>query len=326
VSLVLAGQEADHQLILANSHPVKDERLVRLTWPTVDEMRAGRTMLEEVFDVDVWRRTGNSLDVRLRPSDDDDYIAQLARATSVETILPSLPTLHHDQASSNTIHSQAAVLNFTTSSSTGRLDDPIHDSYHPYDHIVEILRTFEASYPGFANMQSFGLSSEGREIWGIKISNFSRVYDPLISGKGKKKGKGYKHKVGVVLAGTQHAREWIASSSALFFAHKLLVATLPSDGPASDPDTDSILNLLNILELTIVPVVNVDGYVYTWEEDRLWRKNRQPVGKDCFGVDLNRNWGFKWSGGTRPNPCSDSYPGSEAFQVRSGFISAVERR
>jgi murein tripeptide amidase MpaA len=41
----------------------------------------------------------------------------------------------------------------------------------------------------------------------------------------------------------------------------------------------------------VVPVLNVDGYVYTWEIDRLWHKNRRQNGDGSFGVDLNRNWG-----------------------------------
>lgn len=62
---------------------------------------------------------------------------------------------------------------------------------------------------------------------------------------------------------------------------------------------------------------NPDGYEYTWapDGDRLWRKNRQPTGDDCFGLDLNRQWGYHWAPGSRPNPCSDAYPGREPFEA-----------
>ena len=46
-------------------------------------------------------------------------------------------------------------------------------------------------------------------------------------------------------------------------------------------------------------MLNPDGYVYTWDADRLWRKNRRPRSNDpgasfCQGVDLNRNYGAGW--------------------------------
>lgn len=49
--------------------------------------------------------------------------------------------------------------------------------------------------------------------------------------------------------------------------------------------------------------------------DRLWRKNRGGVGKGrCAGVDLNRNFGYKWGGqGASRQPCSEIFAGSAAF-------------
>ena len=50
--------------------------------------------------------------------------------------------------------------------------------------------------------------------------------------------------------------------------------------------------LLDEAEFVIIPVLNVDGYVYTWTNDHLWRKNRRPppAGGTCYGIDLNRNY------------------------------------
>ncbi len=45
----------------------------------------------------------------------------------------------------------------------------------------------------------------------------------------------------------------------------------------------------------IMPIVNVDGYAYTWSDDRMWRKTRKPNSKsNCVGTDPNRNWAFHW--------------------------------
>ena len=46
-------------------------------------------------------------------------------------------------------------------------------------------------------------------------------------------------------------------------------------------------------------------YTRTNKRNRYWRKNRgKNPGSNCIGVDLNRNWGYKWGGmGASTNPC-----------------------
>lgn len=63
----------------------------------------------------------------------------------------------------------------------------------------------------------------------------------------------------------------------------------------------------------ILPVVNPDGYEYSFVTDRLWRKNRRK-GVICAGTDLNRNFGYHWGKkGTSKNMCAETYPGKNAF-------------
>lgn len=53
-----------------------------------------------------------------------------------------------------------------------------------------------------------------------------------------------------------------------------------------------------------MPVINADGYEFSWKNDRLWRKTRSKAvhnnipkgGPDCIGADPNRNWGIHWGG------------------------------
>jgi len=65
----------------------------------------------------------------------------------------------------------------------------------------------------------------------------------------------------------------------------------------------------------ILPVVNPDGYEYSFTSERLWRKNRRKVSSvNCSGVDLNRNFGYRWGGkGTSRNVCHDTYSGTGPF-------------
>lgn len=59
--------------------------------------------------------------------------------------------------------------------------------------------------------------------------------------------------------------------------------------------------------------MNPDGYEYTHTNDRLWRKNRRR-NSVCMGVDLNRNYGYKWGGqGASRQPCAETFAGSGPF-------------
>jgi hypothetical protein len=85
----------------------------------------------------------------------------------------------------------------------------------------------------------------------------------------------------------------------------------------SDP---TVTNLVDNRELYFVPVVNPDGYVYNQQTNPsgggLWRKNRRNNGNGTFGVDLNRNYGYKWgydNSGSSPTPSSETYRGTAAF-------------
>ena len=78
---------------------------------------------------------------------------------------------------------------------------------------------------------------------------------------------------------------------------------------------DTVKALVDQFEWTIIPIVNGDGYVWTWDQDRLWRKNRRDnEGSACKGVDLNRNWDFEWgTDGSAALPCLDTYAGPSGF-------------
>ncbi|ALC38958.1 CG7025 [Drosophila busckii] len=81
----------------------------------------------------------------------------------------------------------------------------------------------------------------------------------------------------------------------------------------------------------IVPVLNVDGFVYSHEKDRLWRKTRQPSAiSSCIGVDPNRNYDSYWMvNGASNDPCEWTYAGPHALsepeiKAMSDFVSSIK--
>uniref|UniRef100_A0A3B1IFF1 Carboxypeptidase O n=1 Tax=Astyanax mexicanus TaxID=7994 RepID=A0A3B1IFF1_ASTMX len=82
-----------------------------------------------------------------------------------------------------------------------------------------------------------------------------------------------------------HAREWIAPAFCQYFVKEILASY----------KTDTKMNeMFKNLDFYITPVLNMDGYIYSWT--RLWRKSRSPGsdGCSCYGTDLNRNFYANW--------------------------------
>ena len=147
------------------------------------------------------------------------------------------------------------------------VDGDLHSMYHPLSSIESILRLFSSDYPSYTQIFQIATSAQGRPINAIKVSDYTSSTD----------------KLEFVILGGSHAREWISPASILYSIHSLL---LTLDGDASK----DVQKLLQRVEFTFVPTINPDGYAYTFEHDRFWRKNRQDVGQGCFGIDLNRQW------------------------------------
>ncbi|XP_034734798.1 carboxypeptidase A1-like [Etheostoma cragini] len=102
-----------------------------------------------------------------------------------------------------------------------------------------------------------------------------------------------------------HSREWVTQASGTWFAKKIVTDY------GRDPAITAILNKMDIfLEI----VTNPDGYYFTHNSNRMWRKTRKPnSGSSCVGVDPNRNWDAGFGGaGASNNPCSETYRGPRA--------------
>jgi hypothetical protein len=56
--------------------------------------------------------------------------------------------------------------------------------------------------------------------------------------------------------------------------HCRQLTTLMCGGGRDISQDEQITDFLDNFEWTIIPIVNADGYAYTWSTDRMWRKNR----------------------------------------------------
>jgi len=170
----------------------------------------------------------------------------------------------------------------------GHPEGTFFSDYRTYDEVNTFLNGLVAQRPDLVSMVNFGLSLEGRTMWGVRIT-----------------GPGGSDKPEVFYHSCQHAREWVTVPLINYVAQQLV------DNYGVDPD---VTELVNRVEWYLLPISNPDGYVYTWTGDRLWRKNRRNNGDGTFGVDLNRNWGYQWGGeGSSGDPASETYRGTAPF-------------
>uniref|UniRef100_A0A1A9WBX1 Peptidase M14 domain-containing protein n=1 Tax=Glossina brevipalpis TaxID=37001 RepID=A0A1A9WBX1_9MUSC len=159
--------------------------------------------------------------------------------------------------------------------------------YHNLDEIYEWSNELEDRFSPFVTVYTMGYSYEKRPIKAIKISSRSGNQ-------------------AIFIESSIHAIEWISSAVSTCFFNNLL----------NSNDTN-LQDLLLHYDWFLVPVMNPDGFVYTHEVNRWWRKNRKPTGVSnatgpCYGTDLNRNFNYEWSksGYQINDPCDHWYHGA----------------
>merc|ERR1711874_680869 len=158
--------------------------------------------------------------------------------------------------------------------------------YHTLDDIYSYLDYLEQTFD-FVSTEIVGQSEEGRDM---------RVARVCKGGCGGKKA--------VWIDGGIHAREWIAPATVTWMLKELV------ENDTAHPD------LTETLDWYFLPSHNPDGYAYTRDNNRMWRKTRSDNGGifGCKGVDANRNYGHHWNeGGSSNDRCSDTYHGPAAW-------------
>ncbi|XP_064909796.1 carboxypeptidase A6 isoform X2 [Columba livia] len=160
-----------------------------------------------------------------------------------------------------------------------------YEVYHSLEEIQDWMDHLNKTHSDLVHMFSVGESYEGRPLFVLKLGKRSRPY-----------------KKAVWIDCGIHAREWIGPAFCQWFVKEALQTY------QTDP---AMRKMLTQLYFYIMPVFNVDGYHFSWTNDRFWRKTRSKNTRfRCHGVDANRNWKVKWCDeGASLHPCDDTYCG-----------------
>lgn len=225
---------------------------------------------QDKFQRSVIANTGAAIEIV-----QDDYV--IAYGNDVE--LEKIQKLGWLQASSNLAEEK---------------DFPIKDSiYHNYSELTAELQQLANKNPDLVQLTSIAKTTEGRDIWAIRISSDLAHAD---------------QKAAAIYMGGHHAREHLSVELPLMWAQYLIEQYRAQN--------NRIVSLINSRDIHIIPTVNPDGMEYDIKDGnyKMWRKNRIANSDGTFGVDLNRNYGYQWgTGGSSSNTNSETYKGSKPF-------------
>nr|XP_019934702.1 PREDICTED: carboxypeptidase A1 [Paralichthys olivaceus] len=162
-----------------------------------------------------------------------------------------------------------------------------YSRYHTIEEIYSFQDMLVAENLGMVSKIVIGSSYQGRPLNVLKFST------------------GGSNRPAIWIDTGIHSREWVTQASGTWFAKKIVSSY------GRDPALTAILDKMDIfLEI----VTNPDGFYYTHNSNRMWRKTRKPnPGSSCVGVDPNRNWDAGFGGpGASNSPCSETFRGPRA--------------
>jgi len=159
--------------------------------------------------------------------------------------------------------------------------------YHRLDDHQKYLLYLHKDFPRLCQVEVIGKTHEMRPIMVLKIC----------------RNRACGRRPAIWVDGGIHPREWISPAAVAYLAKELVENNYANR------------NVTKQFDWFLLTVGNPDGYVQTFLEDRLRRKNRNPNNKGSCGhksgVDLNRNFGYSWK---RLNKkCHNNYPGEHEF-------------
>ncbi|XP_070711790.1 carboxypeptidase B2 isoform X2 [Pempheris klunzingeri] len=167
-----------------------------------------------------------------------------------------------------------------------RSSSSFYERYHSLEDIYYWINRTQQDNPSTVKLILIGSSYEKRPLYVLKLSLNNRP-----------------NKKAMWIDCGIHAREWISPAFCLWFVQYSL---------SFYTQNHEITNILDNMDVYVLPVMNPDGYQYTWTTNRMWRKNRSVAkSSNCIGVDLNRNFDANFcTQGASNEPCTEIYCGA----------------
>jgi murein tripeptide amidase MpaA len=192
------------------------------------------------------------------------------------------------------------------------------------------------SLPGYLTVEAI---EEGMQYMASNYPSIVKIFDlpeksyenrtirALRIGSRKANSPDDENKKALLLLGGVHAREIVNPDLLLSFSLDLCRAYTTQSGlkygkgslsSSSSYDKYEIQNIVDRLDIFVIPLVNPDGRAVVMSPmgDSMWRKNMNPnPNLPCKGVDINRNYDFLWNSniGTSSDSCAEVFKGTAAF-------------
>jgi hypothetical protein len=151
----------------------------------------------------------------------------------------------------------------------------VNDGYHDNIMVEQLLQAFAERYPDITTLKSIGKTWQDRDIWALKITSDSK-HD--------------KDKPAFLFVGAHHANELLATEYVLDITQYLL---------KNCEKDEKVRNWVDNYSIWCLPAANPDGLYRFFHVRGSGRKNGRDTNDngeidERDGVDLNRNYPFRW--------------------------------
>ncbi|XP_077568534.1 carboxypeptidase B2 [Stigmatopora nigra] len=265
------------QLLNAGQCSEKNDQILSITPTTLEQVGIVKNISSQ-YETALWQP------VHSQYIKEDTEVHLFVPANSSSTVKDLLQryNIAHEVLLDNT--NSLIEMQTKNDSTDPRSATSYYERYHSLEDIYYWINRTAQDHPNIIKTILIGSSYEKRPLHALKLSFNSENKKALWIDCGI------------------HAREWISPAFCLWFVQYAL---------AFYKKNQDITTILDNMDVYVLPVMNPDGYLYTWTTNRMWRKNRSISPHSCVGVDLNRNFDANWcTEGASNDPCSEIYCGA----------------